>query len=112
MIERLYPEFRPYAEVLYAYIRRLDPTAQVTSTLRSSTEQRRLYARYLAGKSQYPAAPPGHSTHELGTAIDIRASARALATAGAAWEAWGRSLGVNFRWGGRFKDEIHFDWQP
>jgi LAS superfamily LD-carboxypeptidase LdcB len=42
----------------------------VTSTLRSSQEQGALYSRYLAGKSEFPAAPPGSSKHEHGLAWD------------------------------------------
>lgn len=42
----------------------------VTSTLRSRQEQATLYSRYLAGRSNFPAAPPGTSKHEAGLAWD------------------------------------------
>lgn len=42
----------------------------VTSGRRTFTEQRRLYQRYLAGQSSFPAAPPGQSAHEHGLAFD------------------------------------------
>ena len=41
-----------------------------TSGRRSRTEQRRLYQRFLAGGSRFPAAPPGTSAHEHGMAFD------------------------------------------
>src|SRR6266849_9957309 len=44
---------------------------QVTSTRRSTLEQRRLYRRFLSGESSLPAAPPGTSSHEKGRAIDV-----------------------------------------
>jgi len=43
---------------------------QVTSGLRTYAEQDRLYRRYLAGGSLFPAAPPGLSSHEYGLAFD------------------------------------------
>jgi len=42
----------------------------VTSGLRSRAEQDRLYKRYMAGQSRFPAAPPGRSAHEHGMAFD------------------------------------------
>jgi LAS superfamily LD-carboxypeptidase LdcB len=76
----------------------------VTSTRRSRTQQRRLYADYLAGKSKYPAAPPGSSAHELGRAFDAVIEPRAWQdTYGALWERMGG------RWGGRFGDPVHFE---
>lgn len=94
---------RPYFEALYRAAQRLDRNARVTSTVRSRSEQRRLYNAYLAGRSRFPAAPPGRSKHELGRAIDIAASPEALRRLGAAWERMGG------RWGGRFNDPIHFE---
>lgn len=102
----LQPWLIPYAEWLLAQIRHYDRAAQITSVRRSSTEQARLYRRYQAGLSRYPAAPPGHSTHETGLAFDILARPEVLAAAGKAWEAMGG------RWGGRFDDPIHFDVKP
>jgi len=75
----------------------------VTSVRRSRTLQRKLYRRYLAGRSLYPGAPPGHSLHEQGRAWDMIAKPEVLARLGAIWESWGG------RWGGRFGDPIHFE---
>jgi hypothetical protein len=43
---------------------------QFSSTLRTRAEQTRLYKRFLAGQSQFPASPPGGSAHEYGLAFD------------------------------------------
>lgn len=98
-------QVRPYFEALFRAAQRADRAARVTSTVRSRSEQRRLYNRYLAGQSRFPAAPPGRSKHEQGRAIDIVASDRVLRALGAAWE----RLGPSFKWGGRFDDPIHFE---
>jgi len=96
-------DVRPYFEALWRAAQSLDRSARITSTVRSRSEQRRLYNAYLAGRSRFPAAPPGRSKHELGRAIDIYASDEALRRLGAAWEQLGG------RWGGRFNDPIHFE---
>lgn len=74
---------------------------RITSTYRSSADQARLYRAYLEGRSSYPVAPPGRSTHERGRAMDL--VAEDLPWLGEVWESWGG------RWGGRFKDPIHFE---
>lgn len=43
----------------------------ITSTVRSFAEQLRLFLRFKAGQSRFPAAPPGKSTHQLGIAVDL-----------------------------------------
>jgi LAS superfamily LD-carboxypeptidase LdcB len=43
----------------------------ITSSCRSEQEQRRLYQAYLAGRNEFPVAPPGHSAHQRGLAVDI-----------------------------------------
>lgn len=76
----------------------------VTSIVRSRATQERLHANYLAGRSRYPAAPPGRSKHELGLAFDMVVNdPRYYEPLGRLWESWGG------RWGGRFRDEIHFE---
>lgn len=46
---------------------------QVNSAFRSTEDQRRLYADYIArGRSGMPVAPPGSSAHESGRAVDIQ----------------------------------------
>lgn len=104
-LNRYDPQIRPWFQWLYSAVQRLDPSARVTSTVRSRAEQARLYRRYLAGQSRYPVAPPGRSRHESGRAIDIKASPQALRRIGEYWE----QLGPSFRWGGRFNDDIHFE---
>jgi len=76
----------------------------VTSARRSRTTQARLYADYVAGRSRYPAAPPGSSLHEIGRAFDAVVYPREMQSAyGRLWESWGG------RWGGRFADNVHFE---
>jgi len=43
----------------------------ITSTVRSFVEQLKLFIRFKAGQSKFPAAPPGKSTHQLGIAVDL-----------------------------------------
>jgi hypothetical protein len=78
------------------------PYGQLTSTLRSRSEQAQLYAAYLRGESRFPAAPPGRSKHELGLAFDYFAEPWALAQLGALWQSVGGT------WGGD-RDPIHFE---
>jgi hypothetical protein len=78
----------------------------VTSTRRSMGEQQRLYDRWKAGLSKYPAAKPGSSTHGLGLAFDLALDPPVYRAAGELWERLG------FTWGGRFSDPIHFDFRP
>lgn len=91
------------------FVRRLQQAGvkvTVTSARRSLDEQRKLYARFRAGLSKYPAAAPGHSTHGAGIAFDLHLDPPVYAQAGALWERFGLT------WGGRFNDEIHFDFRP
>lgn len=98
----LQPWLQPYAQRLVDIITYYDPTARVTSTYRSTTEQARLYAN--RDSNPYPVAPPGSSYHEYGRAIDIVADPQVLAYVGQLWEQIGGT------WGGRFgsPDIIHF----
>ncbi len=101
MFSDLRPEFRPWATWLYrvAEFNRLRP--RVTSTYRSFSQQERLYRDYLQGRSRYPAARPGASLHNFGLAFDMVSDN--LEGLGHVWES------VGGRWGGRFRDPIHFD---
>jgi hypothetical protein len=49
-------------------------TVAVTSAVRTPEEQQRLYDDYKAGRSKFPAAPPGKSNHAVGNAVDIDSS--------------------------------------
>ena len=75
---------------------------RVTSTRRSSSEQRRLYSRYLAGGAGYPVAPPGFSSHEYGEAWDMVVTPMAaLADVGYTWQQWGGGWNPD--------DPVHFE---
>lgn len=103
-ISTLRRDIQPFARALFDIAREAGLNPRITSARRSRREQARLYRLFLAGKTRFPAAPPGKSLHETGTAFDMVVSpASALAELGAIWESWGG------RWGGRFKDPIHFD---
>ncbi len=98
------PSARAYAYAFISYLRSLGLKVTVTSGLRTRMEQQTLYQRAQRGGSRYPAAPPGHSLHETGLAWDMVVEPREyLAAVGHAWEQLGG------RWGGRFKDPVHFD---
>jgi len=99
----LLPELRPWFLYLVRLAQHNDRTARVTSARRSSSEQARLYRRFLAGKSAFPVARPGTSKHEQGRAIDLTAEPWLLNELGAWWES------VGGRWGGHFDDPIHFE---
>lgn len=101
-LRELQPGLRPAAKELLRRARALG-RVKITSVRRSPALQARLYRRYLNGQSRYPAAPPGHSYHEIGRAFDLTAEPSVLATLGAIWESWGG------RWGGRANDPIHFE---
>lgn len=103
------PNFRPYAKLLIDALTALGLEPRVTSTYRSLGTQSRLYQAFLAGKSPYPAAPPGGSQHNYRLAFDLVIRDMSLMPqVGAAW----KSFGPGFRWGGDFKDPVHFDYKP
>src|SRR5258708_12690369 len=64
---------------------------RVTSTLRTRSQQGRLYRGFLANPGRaYPVAPPGYSAHEYGEAFDLVVSPmEALADVGYTWQQWG-----------------------
>jgi LAS superfamily LD-carboxypeptidase LdcB len=100
-LDDLEPWLVPYAKYLVS----LGGAAiQVTSVYRSTAEQTRLYRRYLAGQSKYPAAPPGSSWHEYRRAWDMIGPPDLLEALGRTWQSWGGT------WGGAFshEDPIHF----
>jgi LAS superfamily LD-carboxypeptidase LdcB len=97
--ERVAPLFQAFIQAL----ERAGIRVTVTSARRSTDEQAKLYADYKAGRSKYPAAAPGHSTHALGLAVDLHLDPPVYQAVGEVWEALGGT------WGGRFGDEIHFD---
>ncbi len=103
-LNQLIPELRQPARDLVDAAGAAGLLPRVTSTLRTYAEQKRLYNRYVAGLSQFPAAPPGHSAHEYGWAFDIVVTPLdALADVGAYWESLGGVWGAN-------ADPIHFEY--
>lgn len=84
------------AEQLVALAAAYGFSPRITSTLRTSAEQSKLYQEYLQKLSRgiptLPAAPPGTSAHERGLAFDmVTNSAASLAWCGAVWNSWGGS---------------------
>jgi len=76
---------------------------RVTSTYRSYAQQKTLYQNFLAGRSRFPAAPPGRSLHQAGRAFDMVVNQEwGYAALGGLW----RQIGG--RWGGN-ADRIHFE---
>lgn len=108
-LDKLQPFMRRTAKEFVAWLRAKGWQPVVTSVLRSYATQKRLYRRAQSGRSPYPAARPGTSMHEYGRAFDVDLvlpepqKRQALAEAGAMWES------VGGRWGGRFRDPIHFE---
>lgn len=98
----LQPFLQPYASWLisaapYAGAK----SVRVTSVWRSRAEQQQLYNNYLAGRSSFPAAPPGSSKHELGLAWDmVTEPFSALNTLGAWWTSiggeWSKTDPIHF----------------
>ena len=102
-IEALIPELQPWCRQLLAIADQAGVQPRITSTLRSSSEQKRLYAKYLAGNSAYPVAPPGSSAHEAGYAFDMVVNGLDNQyDLGAVWGSWG---GI---W--HPSDDIHFEY--
>lgn len=112
-----HPSLTAYARAFCEMLERYGFHVTVTSVARSPQKQLELWRRCMAGQSRFPAAAPGSSPHELGIAFDIMLTppgpgvpeARAHAWYRPAGEAWERA---GLRWGGRFRDSIHFDFYP
>jgi len=101
-IDDLVPELADAARALVDAAGRAGLQPRVTSTVRTRSEQARLYRRFLAGASGYPVAPPGFSAHEYGEAFDMVTSPmEALADVGATWLDWGGYWGPG--------DAVHFE---
>jgi len=102
-IGALIPQLQPFAKALVDLAGRAGVQPRVTSTLRSGSQQKRLYAAYLRGESKYPVAPPGFSAHEYGYAFDMVADTpENLHDLGAVWTQWGGLWSPN--------DEVHFEY--
>jgi len=76
-----------------------------TSTRRSRAEQQRLFDLAGEGKSAFPVAKPGTSTHEIGIAVDLVPKIpQDLPRVVAVLQSFG------FKWGGA-GDRVHFTFQ-
>src|SRR5260370_562097 len=89
-ITDLVAELQRFASDLVHAAGRAGLQPRLTSTIRTRSEQRRLFNRFLAGQAGYPVAPPGFSAHEYGEAFDlVVAPMEALADVGYTWQQWG-----------------------
>lgn len=112
-LDSLDPHIREAANWFVGVLAQVGLRPTITSVRRSRRTQEKLYNDYVSGRSRFPAARPGTSKHERGLAFDIFfPSFKGLSTAqlttalepvGRLWESMGG------RWGGRFKDPIHFE---
>src|SRR5258708_35769942 len=101
-LDALVPELGDAAHALVDAAGRAALQPRVTSTVRTTSEQRRLYNRFLAGQAGYPVAPPGFSAHEYGEAFDMVVTPmEALGDVGATWLEWGGYWGPG--------DAVHFE---
>lgn len=100
LFDDLIPELQPFARLLFDAAARGGLQPRVTSTRRSRSQQAKLYARFRAGQSPYPALPPGLSAHQFGYAFDM--VSLDLADVGYTWQTWGG------KWGGK-ADPVHFE---
>ena len=101
MFNELIPEIQSFARALVDAAGTAGLQPRVTSTLRTYAQQKRLYSRYVAGLSPYPAAPPGHSAHEYGWAFDMVSTDN-----DACGDYWQQLGGI---WGAR-RDPVHFEY--
>lgn len=112
-LKTIHPELMPYAQYIYDVARLSGLAPNITSVYRDSAQQAGLYRDWIAGRSRFPAAPPGNSMHEKRLAFDMTVNDFSFLTdLGQIW----KGFGPNFRWGGDFKkprpDPIHFDYKP
>lgn len=71
-IEGLAPDFAErFQQAAAEYKQITGQNVRVNSALRTYEKQAELYADWVNGKSPYPAAPPGSSSHETGRAVDV-----------------------------------------
>jgi len=116
-VRTLDPRVAPLAQAFIDFLSKAGIKVTVTSTRRDPAQQAKLYACFQrVGCSDctkrpgqpgcYPAAAPGASTHAIGAAFDLALDPPLYEAAGHVWESAG------FTWGGRFGDEIHFDFRP
>lgn len=101
----LLPEFAPIAREFVDQVGAIGLQPRVTSTLRTRSQQERLYREYLRGGRGFPVAPPGTSAHEYGFAFDMVVSPmESLRELGAYWQSiggfWSPSDAIHFQYPG------------
>ncbi len=102
-VSDLIPELQPYATALFSLADQAGIRWQLTSTIRTRSQQAQLYREFLAGNRAYPAAPPGTSAHEFGYAFDMKTADQGdQADLGSVWRSWGGRWNEN--------DDIHFEY--
>jgi D-alanyl-D-alanine carboxypeptidase-like protein len=103
LFDDLVPELADAARALVDAASAAGLQPRVTSTLRTNSQQARLYRSFLANPGRaFPVAPPGFSAHEYGEAFDMVVTPmEALADVGYTWQQWGGG------WNGR--DAVHFE---
>lgn len=67
----LWPPWKSWCDWALATLEGYGISGTVTSGLRDSAKQQKLYSDFIAGRSTIPAAPPGRSSHEYGLALDF-----------------------------------------
>ena len=108
-IRSLARDLQPFAQALVDAAADAGLRPRVTSARRTAAWGRAKYRECLRRRGtrnpcKYPVAYPGTSKHEKGLAFDVVVTPlAALNDLGLLWESWGG------RWGGRFKDPIHFE---
>ena len=101
-LDDLVPELAPAARQLVDAAGAAGLMPKITSTLRSRSEQTRLYRRSQQGLQHYPVAPPGMSAHEYGWAFDLIVSPfDAIYDVAYTWQQWGG--------GWNQADAVHFE---
>ncbi len=102
-LDDLVPDLVPFAHALVDAAGAAGLQPRVTSTVRTRSQQRKLYSSFLANPGRaYPVAPPGSSAHEYGEAFDMVVTPMdALADVGYTWQSWGGG------WNGA--DAVHFE---
>lgn len=102
--QNLDPDVRAALQGLLAEGAQKGLSLRVTSGYRDRAKQQQLYNDFLAGRSPYPAAPPGGSNHERGLAVDI------VNDGAGGQEALAKLAGkYGFNWKGNY-DRVHFDY--
>jgi hypothetical protein len=103
MFDELSPDLADFARALVDAAGAAGLLPRVTSTLRTRSQQARLYRGFLANPGRaYPVAPPGYSAHEYGEAFDVVVTPmEALADLGYTWQQWGG--------GWNPADAVHFE---